>query len=91
MNELVSGFGSLNLRERVKLLLIAVGTALLSFIWGAIGPVVQNLITNHTFDVSLFTSVVNWGTIVSTAITAGAAYLGITLPTGKSGMPFNKN
>ena len=90
MNQLVSDFGSLNFRERIKLLLIAVGGALLSFVWGAINPVVDNLITNHVFDLSLFTSVVNWGTILTTALTAGASYLGITLPTGKSGIPFNR-
>lgn len=90
MNHLVSGFGSLNFRERIKALLMVVAGALLGFIYDSAAPFVTHIITTHEIDFSLFTAVVNWGTLLQTAIVSGCSYLGITVPTGKSGVPFSK-
>ncbi|MES2287255.1 MAG: hypothetical protein V4547_16305 [Bacteroidota bacterium] len=85
MNQLVSGLGSLNWRERIKGFLIFLATALLTFIWQAAQPFLAHFVATFNFDLSLLTTVVNWDSLVGTATTAAMAYWGITASTGEKG------
>lgn len=78
MNEALSGLWSLNNREKLKGLALAVFGALLALVWGAIGPVVTEFLTNGTIDFSVFKTVVNWISIGQTALGTALAYYGVT-------------
>lgn len=78
MKNQVSDLWSLNNREKLKGLALAVFGALLALVWGAIGPVVTEFLTNGSIDFSIFKTIVNWVTIGQTALASALAYYGVT-------------
>jgi hypothetical protein len=83
MEKLVSEFGKLNSREKIKGLTMAVSAAILALVWGAISPIVNNFIATQTLDFSTFGDAVNLITIGKTAFSAALVYLGITKYSGE--------
>jgi hypothetical protein len=83
MKEVISGLWSLNNREKLKGLALAIFGAVLALVWGAIGPVVTTFLTDGTIDFSVFKTVVNWITIGQTALASALAYYGVTFSSGK--------
>jgi hypothetical protein len=83
MSELISEFGKLNSRERVKGLLLAILAAVLALVWGALSPIVDNFVTTQTFDFSSFGAAVSLTTIWKAALASGLSYLGLTKYSGE--------
>ena len=78
MNDLISEFGKLNSREKIKGLAMAIGAAILALVWGAVSPIVNNFVATQTLDFSTFGDAINLITIGKTALSAAIVYLGLT-------------
>lgn len=83
MGNLISEFGKLNNRERLKGLAMAIVAAILALVWGAISPIVDNFVETQVLDFSTFGEAVNLATILKAAFGAAVTYLGLTKYSGK--------
>lgn len=83
MNELISEFGKLNSREKIKGLAMAIAGAVLALVWGTLSPIVDNFVATQTLDFSTFGEAVNLITIGKASLGAGLLYLGLTKYSGE--------
>lgn len=83
MNNQFSKFKSINWREALLGLVIAVGAALLDLAWQGANPVIIHWQQTHLFDFSLFTAKVNLETAWDTATVAATIYYPTIFFTGE--------
>jgi hypothetical protein len=75
MENQFSKFKSINFKEAILGLIITVGVALLDLAWQGTNPMIVHLQKTLEFDISLFTSKVNWGSAWDTASVTAVAFV----------------
>jgi hypothetical protein len=83
MKNQFSNLGNINLKEAVIGLLITIAVALVDLLWTGVNPIIAHLQETQTFDLSLFTTKVNWETAWDTATMTAIAYVTVILSSGE--------
>jgi len=84
MNKQLSDLWSINNREAIKALGLAVIGAVVGLVWSGLQPSITIFINTFTIDFSPFLEAVNLNTIIKVAAAAAGPYLGFTFATGTS-------
>ncbi len=82
MNKQLSDLWSLNSREKMKALGLALIGGVVGLLWSGLQPTVDIFLTTHTIDFSPFLMAVNLSTILEAALAAAGPYLGFTYASG---------
>lgn len=75
MKNQFSNFKSINFKEAILGLIITVGVALLDLVWQGANPMIIHLQKTLEFDISLFTSQVNWESAWDTASATAVVFV----------------
>ena len=75
MKNQFSNFKNINFKETILGLIITVGVALLDLVWQGTNPMIEHLQKTLEFDLSLFTTKVNWESAWDTASVTAVAYV----------------
>jgi len=74
MENQFSKYKNINLKEFMLGFIITLGTALLDLVWQGANPMIEHLQKTFEFDLTLFTSKVNWATAWDTATIISITY-----------------
>ncbi len=91
MNQLVSGFLSLNTREKWKAFGLFVLAAIGTYLWESTKPLVNTYLETGIFDFGTFgTAIKNYPALIHAGLIAALSYIGYTLPSNSDGKFFKK-
>jgi len=83
MENQFSKFKDINLKEFMLGFIITLGTALLDLVWQGANPMIEHLQKTFEFDLTLFTSKVNWATAWDTATITASIYFATIFYSGE--------